>query len=412
MERVVSTTDRVSAGRMKGSLVTSDWLLVPLSLILGLLLVLGGILCYYLTGDRYSAKESLVWPGLPLRVLAGKIDGNEADGLVVSRLDASGRGAMLLSGATLDATTFDRLYLQTSGYASGIRLGLVWGDPSRPRGSQVVWLPEPEGGRADLVLSEQPSWRGSIAGLMLLIQGRLTDQLVIHRITLSPSTPGVLQLLRQLGDEWTAFTGWTHRSINFLPAGKRHGLISPVLAGAIWVAASALFYVLARWIWSGAWRLAPLIVMAMSGWVALDARWQWEYLRQLEVTRNQFAGKSGIEKRLAAVEDRPLYQLAEEIKRVMGSGTGRLLLLPPSDEDRYRYLRFRLNYLLLPLNVSTHWSVPPAKGLHTGDHLFVWSNHPSVRWDGGRGQLLWPGQGGWEAERILAHPNGNLYRLR
>lgn len=412
MERVVSTTDGISPGRAKGSLAISDWLLVPLSLILGLLLVLGGLLGYYLTGDRYSAKESLLWPGLPFQVLAGKIDGNEVDGLVVNRLDASGRGAILLSGGKLDANKFDRLYLQASGYAPGIRLGLVWGDPSRPRGGQVVWLPQPEEGRVELVLSEQPSWRGSIAGLMLLVQGRLTDPLVIQRITLSPPTPGVLALLRQMGDEWTAFTGWNHRSINFLPAGKRHGLISPVLAAALWVAASALCYVLARWLGSGPWRLAPFIVIAMSGWLALDARWQWEFLRQLEVTRNQFAGKSGSEKRLAAVEDRPLYQLAEEIKRVMGGGTGRLLLLPPSDDDRYRYLRIRLNYLLLPLNVSTGWSVPPAEGLHTGDYLFVWSNHPSVRWDGERGELSWTGQGGWEAERIITHPNGNLYRLR
>ena len=394
-----------------GSEALIDWLLVPFSLVMGLLLTLGGILGYYLTDDRYQAKESLTWPGLPLRVLTGKIDIHQTDGLVVRGLDASGRGAILLTGAILDSSRFNRLDLQVKGFSSSIRLGLVWRDPGRVRTPQVIWLPPSEEGRIHLALGEQANWRGSITELTLLVQGRLTDPLAIQRLVLSPNRPGVFQFLSQLNDEWTTFTGWTQRSINFLPAGKRHCLISPVLAAALWVGASMLLYVLARWLGRGPWRLVPFVVIAMSGWLALDARWQWEFLRQLEVTRDQFAGKTGHEKRLAA-EDRPIYQLAEEIKRAMGGARSRLLVLPPSDDERYRYLRIRLNYFLLPLNVGADWSAPPAVGLREGDHLFVLAGHDGVRWYGDRQQLTWPGQDGWEAELILANPNGNLYRLR
>ncbi len=409
MERVVSTTDGISPGRGKGTLAPSDWLLVPLSLILGLLVVLGGILGYYLTGDRYAAKESLVWPGLPWSLIAGEIEGNEK-GLTIKRLDARGSAAVALESANLDGDLYVRLRLETSGSGSTTRIGLAWQATEGDRSPQVLWLPAPGEGSIDLSLKDHARWNGGITRVILIIQGRLPSPLFIHRITLSPVSPGLTSLLDQLAGEWTAFTGWKQSSINFLTAGKYQGLISPVLAVALWTATSLLLYILARGYWGGAWRLAPFVIIPLTGWVVLDARWQWDFLRQVEATHTQFAGKSPTEKRLAA-EDRALFQLAQRIKHAVVEKPGRLWLLAPMDENRYRFLRIRLNYLLLPLNVSAHWSLPPAAGVRAGDHLFVWRGHAGIRWDVHDGKVSWEGQDGLAAEKVLSTGDGDLFRI-
>ena len=401
---------RISPGFGNGSSAPSDWLLVPLSLILGLLLVLAGLLGYYLTGDRYLAKETLVWPGLPWALVAGEIETNEK-GLTIKRLDAWGAAAVVLGPANLDASRYFRLRLETSGLGTTTRIGLAWRAATGDQSPQVLWLSASAEGSIDLSLKDQPRWSGGVMGLTLLVQGELTGPLLVHRIALFPGPAGVTSLLGQLAGEWTGFTGWTHKSINFLTAGKRHGLISPVLAVALWIASSLLLYSLARGYWGGTWRLAPFIIIPLTGWVVLDARWQWDFLRQVEATHTQFAGKSPTEKRLAA-EDRALFQLAQRIKEAVDENPGRLWLLAPTEENRYRYLRIRLNYLLLPLNASAHWSLPPAEGVRAGDYLFVWRGHTGIRWDAGDDKVSWEGQDGLAAEKVLSTGDGYLYRIR
>lgn len=406
----MTVSDPLSLGRGIGSLAPSDWLLVPLSLILGLFLVLGGLLGYYLTGDRYLTKESLVWPGLPWALVTGEIEGNET-GLIFKRLDARGNAAVTVGTAHLDASRYARLRLETSGLGSKTRIGLAWRTATGGQSPHLLWLPASAGGVIDLSLQDQPRWSGSVTGLTLLVQGELSGPLLVHRIALFPAPPGVTSLLGQMAGEWTVFIGWRLSSINFLTAGKYQGLISPVLAVALWIGVSLLLYSLARGYWGGTWRLAPFVIIPLTGWVVLDARWQWEFLRQVEVTHTQFAGKSPTEKRLSA-EDRALFQLAQRIKHVMVEKPGRLWLLAPMDENRYRFLRIRLNYLLLPLNVSAHWSLPPAAGVRAGDHLFFWRGHAGIRWDARDGQVSWEGQDGLAAEKVLSTGDGDLYRIR
>lgn len=407
----MTVSDPISPVRGNGSLAPSDWLLVPLSLILGLFLVPGGLLGYYLTGDRYLTKESIVWPGPPWALVTGEIEGNEK-GLTIKRLDARGSAAVTLGPAHLNASRYARLRLETSGLGSKTRIGLAWRAATGGQNPQILWLPaSASGGAIDLSLQDQPRWSGGVMGLTLLVQGELSGPLLVHRIALFPAPPGVTSLLGQMAGEWTVFTGWTHKSINFLTAGKRHGLISPVLAVALWIAASLLLYCIARGYWGGAWRLAPFVIITLTGWVVLDVRWQWDFLRQVETTYTQFAGKSPIEKRLAA-EDRALFQLAQRTKEAVVGKPGRLWLLAPMDENRYRYLRIRLNYLLLPLNVSAHWSLPPAAGVRAGDHLFVWRGHAGIRWDARDGKVSWEGQDGLAAEKVLSTGDGDLFRIR
>ena len=399
-------THRLAKG---AGIAGSDWLLVPLSLLLGALLVLGAILAYYMTGSRYEARAILAWPGQPLQVQAGKIEIGD-QGITVTTLDAQGWCSLMLVTPILDASRYARLRIETTDLPPDTRLGMAWRDVTKPDGIARLWLPHPVQGTIEIPLDAQPRWRGGIAGLTLLIDAP-PKPFHLQRIELWPTAPTPALVLRQLWTEWTAFTGWTGGSINFLYAGKPHGLVSPVLAAACWVVASTLLYALMRQRRRGPWRLAPFTVILLTGWVVLDARWQWELLRQVQITQDQFAGKTGREKRLAA-KDRTLFLLAEKITGAMPKTPGRLFLVPPQLDGDYYYQRIRLHYLLLPLNVSSNWADLPTTGIRQGDHLFVWNGHKNVHWDPETGILSWQGQPGLAAEKILSTPAGNLYRIR
>ena len=398
---------------MLRSFFRSDWLLVPLSLLLGALLALGGILGYYLTGTRYQDQHSLTWPSQPLAIQAGEIATSE-EGITVNRLDARDRGIIRLAGAIPDTSRFDRLRLETTGLAPDTRLGLVWRDSSRPQGGRVFWLPKPEQGTIDLGLADQSWWRNGIADLTLLIQGPATLPLTIQSIKLQATPTTFRPLLSQLWQEWTLFTGWTQRSINFLPAGKRNGLISPVLAVAIGVLVAGLIYLVIRWRIDGPWRLVPFAAIFMAGWLVLDARWQWEIAQQLELTRQKYAGKDTREKRLAS-EDRELFLLAEQIKKHVPPG-GPIYLsvfqpqpIPIGNAD---YFSHHLKYHLLPLEL-THYEVDQTlrKDYPPGGFVFVLTNHNLVHWNE-KTQNLQHGSNNVAAEKILVTSIGNLYRFR
>lgn len=218
-------------------------------------------------------------------------------------------------------------------------------------------------------------------------------------------------MLSQLWQEWTLFSGWTQRSINFLPAGKRHGLISPVLAVAIGVLVAGLIYLLIRWRIGGAWRLVPFVAIIMTGWLILDARWQWEIALQLDLTRQKYAGKDTREKRLAS-EDRELFLLAEQIKKVMPPGPNGLWIILPTSISNTEYLTYHLGYYLVPLEFNNyHLMHSLVDNYPPGGYIFIWANQNSVHWNK-KNQSLEQGTKKVAAEEIVVTSQGILYRIR
>jgi hypothetical protein len=387
----------------------SDWLLVPLSLFLAATLVVSGIVGYYYSGNRYQVQHGLTWPGQPFGVAAGEITAGE-EGITVSRLDARGRGIIRLVGAVLDASRYDRLRLETSGLSPDIRLGLVWRDVNRRDGGRVFWLPRPDQGPIDLSLAEQSWWRGGLADLALMIQGPPQESFTIHRIDLQATQPTSEQFLTQLWQEWTLFSGWTQRSINFLPAGKRHGLISPVLTIAIWVLVSTLLYVAIRWRLGGKWRFTAFVAPFMMGWVLLDARWQWEIAQQLDITRQKYAGKDSREKRLVS-EDGQLFLLAEEVKKVIPVDEKDLSMILPNSWEKDKYLFYHMRYYLSPLRLRGGYSELTGEETYPGVYILILTGNKRVRWDKNK-EVIQQGDMRVAAEQILTLPFGNLYRTR
>jgi hypothetical protein len=101
-----------------------------------------------------------------------------------------------------------------------------------------------------------------------------------------------------------------------------------------------------------------LASVVLAGWVLLDARWQLDLWRQLGLTRERYAGKSWLEKRLAA-EDTALFRFALDVKARLPPSPQVVYLLASEPDAADRYLQLRLRYHLLPHNVCTYYSVPP-----------------------------------------------------
>ncbi len=391
--------------------IWSDWLLVPLVLLLSAFTVMAAVTAYFMMGDHYTQKTALGWPGGALQILSGK--GGVADtSIEITRLDSQGLAALRLPVRGLDASAYGSIRVETSELTPATRLGLLWREDTTPGSTHTRWLSTSSRGTQELALFDQPQWRGRIDALVLLVEGAPPDPLTIHRVELRPHAPTASLILGKVWSEWTTFGGWTGRSINFIVGGKRTPLISPVLAAALWVTLSITLYAGTIRARRRPWRLAPFAVLFLAGWMALDMRWQRDLLLQLQITKEQYAGKTGEGKRLAA-EDRTLFLFAEEVKRVLPREPVRLFLVAPSLSDPQDYYRrVRLHYLLLPHNIGSLWTLPPSPGINPGDYILILPPHPAIRYFAQPGELRWDPDQRLPAERLISSPTGSLFRVR
>lgn len=390
----------------------SDWLLVLLALLLGAILVLGAVAAYYVTGSRYVTKAALGWDGSALELLVG--DGLvRGDSLELTALDERSQGVVRIPAPKLDTTRWVTFAVDISDLAAReTRVGLAWHDETARAGERLIWLAPMTSGTLQVDLAERPEWQGNIGALFLVVAGALPQPLTIHRIEIRPPIPVASAILRQVWNEWTTFEGWRGHSINFIVGGTRDGLFPPVLAAALWVVFSAALYSIMRLFGGGTWRAVPFAVILLAGWLMLDARWQFDLLRQLQITGEQYAGKSYEEKRMAA-EDRGLFLFAEEVKRRIAPAPARIFLIAaaPNKAPDY-YIRTRLSYFLQPHNVGSLWSGLPVEGIGPGDYVIILHPHQWIREDIASGELRWREERVLRVERLMSSSIGNLYRAR
>ena len=140
------------------------------------------------------------------------------------------------------------------------------------------------------------------------------------------------------------------------------------------------------------------------GWLALDARWQTNLLRQLDLTRQQFAGKSWEEKHLAA-EDGALFNFMQQAKAKLPAASGRVLYF--SDDD---FLRGRGAYHLYPRNVLAGNALPKAAQLRAGDIIVLYAKK-SVKYYPARQMLAWDDQS-LTVDMLLLTAGNAVFRVR
>jgi hypothetical protein len=131
--------------------------------------------------------------------------------------------------------------------------------------------------------------------------------------------------------------------------------------------------------------VAVVLGVVFLGWFALDIRWQTNLLRQLDLTRQQFAGKSWEGKHLAA-EDGALFDFMQQAKAKLPAASGRILYF--SDDN---FLRGRGAYHLYPRNVLASNDLPKAAQFRAGDTIVLYAKK-SVKYYPARQVLAWDDQ--------------------
>lgn len=359
---------------------------------------------------RAPAVDPFVVSGAELRATSPDAQAAPA-GLAVHDVPSGGRATALADGLQLQADAFASVVVEVEGYRPRDTLHVLWSTTAAP--DTVVGMPLSWSGGATLAarLEGQPPWRGGVTALGVGVVGPLAAPLTIRRLTLVPRSAAASAAAAWR--EWTAFEGLDAHSSNFVIGGsdRLRPRLRPVPATAAWLALALGVHILAR----GLRRRGPdprvVAAVVLTGWAVLDLRWQVDLWRQLGLTRERYAGKSWLDKRLAA-EDGDLFRFALELKARLPPSPQVVYLLARDPEGADRYLQLRTRYHLLPHNVCANDALPPAE-IAAGEYLVVLGSRSDLVYDDAAGTLRATPDGRQiPVERLLVDALGTLYRRR
>jgi len=366
-----------------------------------------GYLAFAAPGRWLDAQPSLQWRARELAVTRGS--GQLApEGLVISAPDAT-RTVVISLNTSFRARDYPVIEWDAAGVPDNVEATMLWYsdiDASRVfRHSLIV-----EDGRlAPVTLEQDRGWIGRIGGLALVLQGGFAEPIVVPGAAAKPMS--ATQVLGDRVREWLAFEPWNGASINGLIGGADvQDLPLPALLGAVAGIAALAYAGLARWkpLVFGPVLGAGVAAMFVIAWIAVDARWQWNLLRQASVTHAQYAGKSWQERHLAA-EDGPLFAFIEKVRAKLPDPPARVFMVAAAQS-----LRNRGAYHLYPYNVYFDpWSdtVPPPSAVRPGDFIVVYQRK-GIQFDAAQHRLRWDDQAPIGVELLLVDAGAALFRVR
>jgi len=366
-----------------------------------------GYLAFAAPGRWLDAPPSLQWRARELAVARGSGQ-LAAEGLVISAPDAT-RTVVISLNTSFRARDYPVIEWDAAGVPDNVEATMLWYsdiDASRVfRHSLIV-----EGGRfAPVTLVQDRGWIGRIGGLALVLQGGFAEPIVVPGAAAKPMS--ATQVLGDRVREWLAFEPWNGASINGLIGGADvQDLPLPALLGAVAGIAALAYAGIARWkpLVFGPVLGAGVAAMFVIAWIAVDARWQWNLLRQSSVTHAQYAGKSWQERHLAA-EDGPLFAFIEKVRAKLPDPPARVFMVAAAQS-----LRNRGAYHLYPYNVYFDpWSdtVPPPSAVRTGDFIVVYQRK-GIQFDAAQHRLRWDDQAPIGVELLLVDAGAALFRVR
>jgi hypothetical protein len=370
-----------------------------------LVLTFIGFLMAFHTGPWQSRVEPRTIPGAKLAVVQGTV---RVDGEAIW-LERPGQDGTLVVSATLDqplaAADFRYVRVRLAGAFPREGISFIW---RTDRGeAKVPRLPlASSGGRVlPLTLGEIDGWNGRIVGVGLAMRGELAAPLLVDGIEFVP-TSWWTTATRMFGD-WAEFEPWDGGSIHFMAGGNpslRHPL--PLYLGISFLVAVGLYLLV---IVLGHTRFEPqaALAIALLGWAVIDARWQLNLLKQLDITRWQYAGKSWEDKRLAA-EDGRLFAFMREAKEKIGAAPAHVFVFADDEFDRVRGA-----YHLYPRNVTVQpkrQSLLPAATFKAGDVLVVYRKR-GVEYNPADRTLRWEGTQAVKAEMIHFSAGSAVFRV-
>src|SRR6266567_4522328 len=366
-----------------------------------------GYLALAAPGRWLDAPPSLRWSASELEVTRGT--GQLAPGgLVISAPDAT-RTVVISLNSSFRARDYPVIAWEAAGLPDKVEATMLWYSyiDASPlfRLSMLV-----DAGRlAPAALAQDRGWIGRIGGLALVLQGGFAEPIVVPGAAAKPMS--ATQVLGDRVREWLAFEPWNGASINGLIGGADvQDLPLPALLGAVAGIAALAYAGLARWkpLVFGPVLGAGVAAMFVIAWIAVDARWQWNLLRQASVTHAQYAGKSWQERHLAA-EDGPLFAFIEKVRAKLPDPPARVFMVAAAQS-----LRNRGAYHLYPYNVYFDpWSdtVPPPSAVRPGDFIVVYQRK-GIQFDAAQHRLRWDDQAPIGVELLLVDAGAALFRVR
>lgn len=372
----------------------------------GIALCVIGYLAVAAPGSWFSAARTLQW-GADELTLARGAGALTADGLVVAAPDPT-RTVVVSFPTSFRARDYPLIAWDVTGIPPGVEAALLWHNDYQP--SRVLARPlTVEAGRLlPAQVGGERDWIGRIGGLALVLRGSFTRPIIVRGAAAKPQT--ALQVLGDRAREWLTFEAWNGASVNNLVGGAdTQDLPLPVLLASVTGSAILAYAALAR-LRSRAlqpWLAVVSAVFFLGAWFILDLRWQWNLLRQVEITRQQYAGKSWRERHLAA-EDSALFAFIEKVRAKLPPPPARVFIVADA-----HYFRDRGAYHLYPYNVYFDpWrnAMPPPSALRRGDYLVVYQRK-GVEYDAAQRLLRWDGLAPVSARLLLVDAGDALFRI-
>ena len=389
-----------------GRLVSRIGVVLIISAGLVIMLFLG----YYLTGERFAEKNTVVFEKERLKLVAGQGDG-QAGGVEIRQLSEQGFALVISAPSKLPAAFFSEFVWDMTGLQEGTAVNFAWVTAARPNAVHETPLAHFGLNQGKVSLAGIREWQGVIAGIGLRVLGPLPEPITLHKLILQPAAPDPRLLLTSLWREWTSFEGWKNYTINVVPGTPRNALFPPVLAAAAWIVLAGLLYIVIAG-WRGWPRsILPFVLIFMIAWLVLDARWQLELWRQLNITYERFAGKNWQEKRLAD-RDGKLFRFISEIRSKLPELPTRIFLVNAEPGGATFYRRGRAHYHLLPHNVySSLKRLPTRKMARKGDYILILKPFNNLIYDANRQLLRW-GKRSLPVEPVFSAAMGDLFKVR
>jgi len=352
-----------------------------------------------------ATPQTLPVKNLTLARGVGRVIGNE---LVVSAPDANDI-TLVTATTNLRSSDYPGIAWSVANLREDADVRLLWRSDFQPDKLNSVPIRVEAGHTLPTIVAKNPAWIGQITGVALAIHGPLAQPILIGGGVAKPM--GAIETIADRWHEWFAFEPWNGASINTITGGADNQQLPLPAVLAVLVGASALAAFAIRRRRSAAFTIAMPTLLAgffVAGWLALDARWTWNLLRQENATAAQYGGKDSRDKHLAS-EDAPLFAFVQKALTVMPSTPVRIFVAADAD-----YFRGRAAYHLYPHSVyfnARDNALPPASSFHAGDWLLVFQRH-GIQFDRTQGKLRWDGNQTVNAELKLLEPGAALFVIR
>ena len=366
-----------------------------------------GYLALAAPGPWFGGAQTLHWNPRELAVTRGSAL-RTREGLVINAPDAM-HTVVIAVNTSFRSRDYALIAWDAAGVPDDVEATLLWSNDYASSRMFRRTLTVEAGRIAPALVAQDRDWLGRISGLALVLQGSFTEPIVLRGAAAKPMSAG--HVLGDRLEEWFAFEPWTGTSINTLTGGAdTQDLPLPALLAAIAVVAAFAYAGLARWkpYLYGSVLGAGVAGLFVIAWIVIDARWQWNLLRQVRVTHAQYAGKPWHDRHLAA-EDGAVFAFIEKVRAKLPAPPARVFMV--ADEH---YFRDRGAYHLYPYNVyfdPSANSMPASSALRPGDYLVVYQRR-GVQFDPSRQRLRWEGSAPIDAELLLVDTGAALFRMR